>query len=127
MRQILGNIVISVLIIALIFSLAACSSSEVLTVQDFKQIEEEDSPDKIRVTTRDSTEYSFAKPDYYFENDTLYGKKKYVLNDNERWLVRKTALSDIEYIQTEMGAWDKKLLIIGLSLALFAGFIIAVL
>jgi hypothetical protein len=125
--QILENIFTSVLIIAIIIFLTACSSSEVITVKDFKQIEEKDTPDKIRVTTRDSTEYHFVKPDYYFENDTLYGKKKYVLNDEDRILVRKIDISDIESIQTEIGAWDKKLLLIGLSLALFTGFIIVVL
>ena len=117
----------SVLLIAIAISLAACSSSEVITVQDFKQIEEKDKPEKIRVTTRDSSEYRFVKPDYYFENDTLYGKKRYILNDEERTLVRKIAISNIESIQTEMGDWDKKLIIIGFSLALFIGFIIAVL
>jgi hypothetical protein len=116
-----------VLIIVSIISLTACSSSKVITVQDFKQIEEKDTPEKIRVTIRDSTVYHFVKPDYYFENDTLYGKKRYVLNDNEHWLVRKIALSDIEYIQTEMGAWDKKLLLIGIASALFIGFIILIL
>ena len=117
----------SVLLIAIAISLAACSSSEVITVQDFKQIEEMDTPEKIRVTTRDSSEYRFVKPDYYFENDTLYGKKRYVLNDEERFLVRKIAFSDIEQIKTEMGAWDKKLLLIGIASALFIGFIIVVL
>ena len=117
----------SVLLIAITISLAACSSSEVITVQDFKQIENNDTPDKIRVTTKDSSEYRFVKPDYYFENDTLYGKKKYVLNDEERILVRKIALSDIEQIKTEMGDWDKKLLLIGIASALFIGFIILVL
>ena len=117
----------SVLLIAITISLAACSSSEVITVQDFKQIENNDTPDKIQVTTKDSSEYRFVKPDYYFENDTLYGKKKYVLNDEERILVRKIALSDIEQIKTEMGAWDKKLLLIGIASALFIGFIIVVL
>ena len=117
----------SVLLIAIAISLTACSSSEVITVQDFKQIEEKDTPDKIRVTTKDSSEYRFVKPDYYFENDTLYGKKKYVLNDEERFLVRKIAFSDIEQIKIEMGAWDKKLLLIGIASALFIGFIIVVL
>ena len=125
--QMLNNILTSILILALTFALAACSSSEVITVQDFKQIEEKDTPDKIRVTTSDSSEYRFVKPDYYLENDTLYGIKKYVLNDEERILVRKIALSDIEQIKTEMGAWDKKLLLIGIASALFIGFIILVL
>ncbi len=117
----------SILIIALTFTLAACSSSERITVQEFKQIEKKDTPEKIRVTTKDSTVYRFVKPDYYFENDTLYGKKKYVLNDEERILVRKIALSDIEQIKTEMADWDTKLLLIGIASALFIGFIIVVL
>jgi len=127
LEQKLTNIITCLLLIALLISLAACSSSKVITVQDYKQIEEKDTPEKIRVTIRDSTVYRFVKPDYYFENDTLYGKKKYVLNDEERILVRKIAVSDIEQIKTEMGAWDKKLLLIGMASALFIGFIIVVL
>ena len=127
LAKMLKYIIGGILIIPLIISLGACSLSEVITVQDFKQIEEKDTPDKIRVTTSDSSEYRFVKPDYYLENDTLYGIKKYVLNDEERILVRKIALSDIEQIKTEMGDWDKKLLLIGIASALFIGFIILVL
>ena len=125
--QMPNNIFTGVLIIAITISLTACSSSEVITVQNFKQIEEKDTPVKIRVTTKDSSEYRFVKPDYYFENDTLYGKKKYVLNDEERILIRKIAISDIEQINTEMVDWDKKLLLIGIASALFIGFIIVIL
>jgi hypothetical protein len=120
------NIFTSVLIIAIIISLAACSSSEIVTGKDFKQIKEKDTPNKIQVTTKDSAVYHFVKPDFYVENDTLYGMKKFILNDNERWLVRKIALSDIEYIQTEMGAWKYTLVLVGLTLALFVSVFIII-
>lgn len=120
------NIFASVLIIALIISLVACSSSELVTGQEFKRIEQNDTPKKIQVTTRDSTVYHFVKPNFYVKNDTLYGKKRFVLNDNERWLVRKIAISDIEYIQTEMGAGVKQLVLIGLALVIFIGGIIVI-
>ena len=126
LKHMLKNIFTSILIIALIISLASCSSSKVVTGKDFKLIKEKDTPEKIQVTTKDSTVYHFVKPDFYVENDTLYGMKKFILNDNEQTLVRKIALSEIEYIQTEMGAWINTLVLVGLTLALFVGLFITI-
>jgi len=104
-----------------------CSSSDVITIKDFKQIEIQEVPDNIWVITRDSSEYHFIKPDYYVEDDTLFGERKYILNDEEHVLVSKITRSDIESIRTEKENGGTKFLIIGFALVIFIVGIIVIL
>jgi len=46
-----------------------------VNVTKYKQIEEEDKLNEIFVKTEDSQEYYFSEPNFYIENDTLYGNK----------------------------------------------------
>jgi hypothetical protein len=103
-----NNFYTSIVIIALFIGITACYSSDVVTVQEFRQIEKGDKPDEIHITTKDSIEYHFVKPDYYVKNDTLFGEKKIVLNDKESVVTKKIALADIEYIQIETTGWVGK-------------------
>jgi hypothetical protein len=68
------KIFISFLLLALINFLLGCYSSELVNVTEYKQIEEEDKPDEIRVITKDSQEYHFSESNFYVGNDSLYGK-----------------------------------------------------
>ena len=117
----------TLLTITSIFLFAGCSSSDVMTIKDLENIDKKDVPDDIWVTTKDSTEYHFIKPDYYVEDDTLFGERRYILNDEERVLVRKITHSDIESIQTEKGGVGSNLVIIGVALAIFIGGMIVIL
>jgi len=72
-----------------------------VNVTEYKQIEEIDKQDKIRVITKDSQEYHFSESNFYVENDSLYGKGKLLLSGEEQLLDRKIALSDIGSIQFE--------------------------
>ena len=107
---------ISFLLIALINFLLGCYSAESITVLEYKQVEEEDKPDDIRVITKDSQEYHFSESNFYVEDDTLYGK----VDISEQLLDRKIALSDIESIQFEyLNGVTTTLLVLGIVVISF--------
>ena len=85
-------------------------------VSEYQNIEAESGkPDEIYLTKDDSTRYHFMKNDFYIENDTLYGKGKWLLSDREKKLERIIALSDIESIQFEyLNSVTTALLILGI-------------
>ncbi len=91
------KLISSILVVALL-NLLGCYSSELVNVTEYKQIEEEDKSDDIRVITIYS-EYYLS--DFYIENDTLYAKGKEILYNKEKPFDGKIALSDIESIQFE--------------------------
>jgi hypothetical protein len=91
------KLISSILIVA-ILNLVGCYSSEFITGPDFDKIEK-DAPRSIRVVTKDAEEYHFSQPNFYFVEDTLYGKEK--LAQSEELVTRKIALSDIELIEAE--------------------------
>ncbi len=110
------KIFISFLLIALINFLLGCYSAESITVLEYKQVEEEDKPDDIRVITKDSQEYHFSESNFYVEDDTLYGK----VDISEQLLDRKIALSDIESIQFEyLNGGTTALLVLGIVVISF--------
>ncbi len=114
------KIFISFLLLALINFLVGCYSSEFVNVTEYKQIEEEDKPDDIRVITKDYQEYHFSESNFYVENDTLYGK----VGDREELLDRKIALLDIKSIQFEyLNGVTTVLLVLGIAAMLFGVFI----
>jgi len=96
------------------------------TISQYQKIEAESGkPDDIYLTKYDSTSYYFVKPNYYIENDTLYGKGKLILNHKAEQLNRKIPLSDIESIEFEsINSSDTLLLSGGLLLALAAIFVV---
>ena len=109
------KIFISFLLLALMNILVGCYSSELVTVPEYDQIEEEDKPDDIRVITKDSQEYHFSESNLYIENDTLYGKEILLSGDKEELLDRIIALSDIESIQVEyLNGVTTALLVLGI-------------
>jgi len=118
------KIFISFLIVAIFNLLVSCYSSELITVHEYKQVEEkEGKPDEIHLKTNDFQEYHFS--DFYIENDTLYGKGKLLLSDGEQLLNRKIALSDIESIELESVSAGKTVAfvlgIVGIGVLLFLG------
>ena len=118
------KIFISFLIVAVFNLLVGCYSSELITVPEYKQIEEKDGkPVEIYVKTNGFQEYHFS--DFYIENDTLYGKGKLLLSDGEQLLNRKIALSDIESIELESVSAGKTVAfvlgIVGIGVLLFLG------
>ena len=75
--------------------------SDFYAVSQYQKIEAESGkPYVIYLTKNDRTIYQFMKNDYYIENDTLYGKGKLILNEEEL-LDRNIALSHIESIEVE--------------------------
>jgi hypothetical protein len=75
--------------------------SDFYPVSKYQKIEADSGkPYVIYLTKNDFTIYQFMKNDYYIENDTLYGKGKLILDDEEL-IDRSIALSDIESIQYE--------------------------
>ena len=96
------KLISNILVVALLIQVG-CYSSEVVTVTEYKQFEEEEGkPDKIIVTTRDfETYHFFLDSGYYIENDTLYGKGILFVNDEMQPFDRKgkIALSDIVSFQ----------------------------
>ena len=68
---------ISCILVAAFLNLVGCYSYKAVTMSDYQQIEdEEDIPDNIYVVTKDDKEYKFKNSNFYFENDTLFGKQK---------------------------------------------------
>ena len=96
------KLISSILVVTLLIQVG-CYSSEMVTVTEYKQFEEEEGkPDKIIVTTRDfETYHFFLDSGYYIENDTLYGKGILFVNDEMQPFDRKgkIALSDIVSFQ----------------------------
>jgi len=125
------KLISSILVVALL-NLLGCFSFETVTVEtvtvaEYKQIEEIDKPDEIRVITKDSEEYHFSESNFYVENDTLYGKEILLSGDKEELLDRKIALSDIESIELEsINAGTPALYVLGgVGLALLIAGLIA--
>jgi len=94
---------ISFLLLALINFLLGCYSSEFVTAGEYKQVEEEDKPDDIRVITKDSQEYHFSDSNFYVENDTLYGKEILYLSKEELPFDERIAFEEIESIKLKVG------------------------
>jgi hypothetical protein len=94
------KLISSILVVALL-NLVGCYSSDLVTVTEYNQIEEENKPDDIRVMTKDSQEYHFSKSNFYIENDTLYGKGISLPGYEELPYEGKFAFEEIESIQTE--------------------------
>jgi hypothetical protein len=92
------KVIISFLLLAFINFIAGCYSLQPVTVNEYKQLEEDDDKqDEIYVTTKDGDEYYFAESNFYFENDTLYGKASF----KELPFEGKIAFVEIESIQLD--------------------------
>ena len=90
------KIFISFLLFAFINLIAGCYSFQPVTVNEYKQIEEEDGKQyEINVITKDNQEYHFSYLNYYIENDTLYGK----ISVKELPFEGKFAFGEIKSIQ----------------------------
>ena len=73
-----------------------------MSVSQYQKIEAESGkPDEIYLTKYDSTRYHFMKDDFYIENDTLFGKGKFLSGEREELLDKKIAISDIESIEVD--------------------------
>ena len=57
--------------------------------------------DEILITTKDSQKYKFSNQNFYVENDTIYGKGKLLLEEGDKPVETKIALSDIVFLETE--------------------------
>jgi len=95
--KIFKKIFISLLITAIFNLLVGCYSSELLTVPEYNQIEEEDKPDEILVISKDGQRYHFAESNFYVKNDTLY----YKVSVEELPFEGKFAFGEIKSIQIE--------------------------
>ena len=93
-----------------------------MTVSEYQKIElESGKPNEIYLTKTDFTKYHFMKPDYYIENDTLYGMGKVIIDRIQ--LDRKIALSDIESIEVKSVNWAATiLLVLGIGTISFVTF-----
>jgi hypothetical protein len=88
----------SFLLLAFLNFIAGCYSFQPVTVNEYKQIEEEDGKqNEINVITKDSKKYYFSYSNYYIENDTLYGKESVT----ELPFEGRFAFSEIKSIQVE--------------------------
>jgi hypothetical protein len=75
---------ISSIVVVALLNLVWCYYFKVVTVPEYKQVEEKDKPDEIYLTKLNSARYHFMKNDYFIENDTLYGKG-YLIR-NRHWM-----------------------------------------
>ena len=90
------KIFISFLLLAFLNFIAGCYSFQPVTVNEYKQLEEEDGKqNEIYVKTKDHQEYHFSYWNYYIENDTLYGK----ISVTELPFEGKFAFGEIKSIQ----------------------------
>ena len=102
----MNNKLISSLLVIALLNLVGCYSFESVTVPAYKQfVEEEGKPDEIYVKTKDIKEYHFSESNFNIENDTLYGKGKFLPIENEQPFEGNIALSEIESIRVE--TYDK--------------------
>jgi hypothetical protein len=92
------KLISSILVVALL-NLMGCYSSELVNVTEYKQVEEEDKPDDIRVITKDSQEYHFSDSNFLIDSDTLYWKDILHLSKEELPFEGKFALGEIKSIQ----------------------------
>ena len=77
-----------------------------VTVSQYQKIEAESGKaDEIYLTNNDSTKYHFMKNDYYLENDTLYGKGKFLPIEKDQPFEGNIALTEVESIKIE--TYDK--------------------
>jgi len=77
-----------------------------VTVSQYQKIEAESGKaDEIYLTKNDSTKYHFMKNDYYIENDTLYGKGKFLPIEIDQPFEGNIALTEVESIRVE--TYDK--------------------
>ena len=77
-----------------------------VTVSQYQKIEAESGKaDEIYLTKNDSTKYHFMKNDYYIENDTLYGKGKFLPIEKDQPFEGKIAFTEVEFIKLE--TYDK--------------------
>lgn len=105
------KIFISFLVVALFNLVVGCYTIEKITVPEY--MAESDKPDEILVTTKDFKKYSFSHPNFYIENDTLYGMGKTILTNKEQSFEGKFALSDIKYFQVRTS--DKNYSVVSVS------------
>ena len=95
------KLISSILVVAL-QNLLGCYSVDYLTVPQYEMVERKDGkPEEIKVITRDFKEFQFLAPNFHIENDTLYGKGKFVSADNQESVVKKIAVTEIVSIEVE--------------------------
>ena len=95
------KIIATILLVSLSNLLFGCYSYESITLSELSQFHENDKPNEILVTTKDSQKYKFSNPNFYVEQDTLYGKGELVSDEGEKPVETKIALSDIAFIEKE--------------------------
>ena len=96
------NKFISSIIVVALLNLLGCYSFQSVNFVEYKQIEKNNGkPNEIKVKVDDSREYHFTDSNFYFENDTLYGRGKIILNSNEQPFDGEVAVSEIESIEVE--------------------------
>jgi len=96
---------ISIILVVTFFNLTSCSSSQVVTAEDFRPISQDDISEGILVITKDTKKYSFARTDYWIENDTLYGKGKKFVGKEEAPFEGSIFLGDVAFIEYEESDW----------------------
>ena len=85
-----------------------------VTVSQYQKIEAESGKaDEIYLTKNDSTKYHFMKNDYYIENDTLYGKGKFLPIEKDQPFEGSIAFTEVESIKIE--TYDTMLSILGIT------------
>ena len=89
------KLISSILVVALL-NLLGCYSSELITVPQYKQIENADKPNDIFIKTKQSKLYHFTESNFYIEDDTLVGR----VNQKEMTIQGKIPFSEIKTIQT---------------------------
>ena len=96
LEDILYKKIISITLVVALLNLLGCYSSELITVPEYKQIEDADKPNDIMVKTKRSKLYHFTESNFYIEDDTLIGR----VNEKEMTIKGKIPLREIETIQT---------------------------
>jgi hypothetical protein len=76
------KVFISFLLLAFLNFIAGCYSFQPVTVNEYRQIEQEDGKqNEIYVLTKDLQEYHFLNSNFYIKNDTLFGKARVLVKE----------------------------------------------
>jgi len=100
MRQSVNTIFKIIIVMESVIILAACSSSENVTLRKYEVVEHlRGQPAEIYVRTADSKLYLFSHSNYYIQNDTLYGRGYLMTDEDEIIFEGEFVLTNIESIQ----------------------------
>ena len=78
------KILISLLLVTLFNLFVSCTSYEVVTPAEFKEIEKDEKPDKLNIKTNDNHAFDLSNSNYDIKNDSLFWQEQITID--EKWI-----------------------------------------